>query len=172
MNIFDSLIAHPSPCKLSDHINSAVEASLISQKLVGIIHLKLNTHYGGYEFISQSLKERLYSVIATRLEQCLKDEIIIGKMYSDEILIIYTTIRNKEIIEESAKAISSQLAIPIELSDETVESSSNMGICLCPEGGTEVFSLLRNAGAALLHSQQQGENSISIYRGASPVPLL
>ncbi len=113
----------------------------------------------GYIFGDRVLKQ-----VAQRLEKYItsKDGIV-SRIGSDEFLIFYPMIRDREKIYELANGILAEFNRPIICDNNKLYIGLSMGIAFYPDHGREAHELLRNANIAMYNVKDEGKNSFAIY---------
>ncbi len=105
--------------------------------------------------------------VAERLTRALPGDSIVGRLAGDEFAIILDDLgpNEKGIVETSelAKTLLDRLADPFFVQGHEVFMTASMGIAYYPKDAANVIDLIRNADAALYHSQKAGGNVFSFY---------
>jgi diguanylate cyclase (GGDEF)-like protein/PAS domain S-box-containing protein len=107
--------------------------------------------------------DKILRAAASRLSSTVEDSAGLGRIGSDEFTVI---LRNSgvEEAETMAKKILAAFDEPFTFSGKEFHISLSIGICVFPEDGEDLESLLKNADIAMFRAKADGGASYQFYR--------
>jgi len=100
---------------------------------------------------------------ARRIQECVRDTDIVSRFGGDEFVLLLTTIKPDVGIAKVAGKILTTLAKPFHLNKEIVSVSASIGVTICPNDGSDVTTLLKNADRAMYLAKDAGRNCWRSY---------
>lgn len=111
-------------------------------------------HIGGDELLVQ---------IANRLRGALRSEDHLARLSGDEFLALIPNI-DTEHLHLVAQRIMDDLRTPFEISGTEITVTASIGICMLPDDGEDIDTLLRHADAAIYEAKHKGKNQYALYQ--------
>lgn len=144
---------------LDEAINQAkVENSRFAIMLIDLDRFKLINdtlgHHVGDEFLI---------VISKRLKDLIRQGDTACRPGGDEFVVIFEHIKNREDIENKARVFLSELAKPVKLSGQELQTTLSIGIAMYPEHGNSSDALLKHADVAMYKAKGEGKNKFEFY---------
>ena len=109
--------------------------------------------------------DELLVSFASKARQCLRDEDLLGRIGGDEF-VVFLAATERDLAISIAKRLCESLCQPWNLRGHMINTSSSIGIALCPESGEDVHTLLRNADDALYQAKRAGRSQIKVHSAA------
>ena len=120
----------------------------------------VNDQYG------HAVGDELLIEVARRLRAAVRDTDVVARLGGDEFVVIATRASSRERVEEIARRIVADLAVPYLLSVAVANVSASLGVAIFPEHGTQADELKRHADQALYEAKDAGRNTYRVYDGA------
>lgn len=144
---------------LDEAINQAkVENSRFAIMLIDLDRFKLINdtlgHHVGDEFLI---------VISKRLKELIRQGDTACRPGGDEFVVIFEHIKNRADIENKARVFLSELAQPVCLSGQELQTTLSIGIAMYPEHGDSSDTLLKHADVAMYKAKGEGKNNFEFY---------
>jgi len=95
---------------------------------------------------------------ARRIVESVRDTDIVSRFGGDEFVLMLTRLNVNAGIEKITKKILSALSEPFYLDNETASVTASIGITICPQDGTDISTLLKNADRAMYLAKESGRN--------------
>jgi len=95
---------------------------------------------------------------ARRIVECVRDTDTVSRFGGDEFVLMLTRLNVNAGIEKITKKILSALSEPFHLENETASVTASIGITICPQDGTDISTLLKNADRAMYLAKGSGRN--------------
>lgn len=123
-----------------------------------------------FDYINESLGneigDQLLKAIAQRLGNCLPVNGSLARMGGDEFAMLLPKLENPQAVITIAHALLSVFKGSFLVGGHEIYVSASAGIATCPESGTRVDSVLRNADKALKKAKQAGRGRVEVYSTA------
>jgi diguanylate cyclase (GGDEF)-like protein len=154
----DQLTLLPNRFALHAQIAHAIEGAHMNKSSLAV----LLTDLDGFNTINDTLGaetgDQMLLDVTARLKSSVRTNDIVARLGGDEFCIVINGVEAASAVL-CAEKILSALAQPYHLSGQELHITSSIGISLYPDDGSDVGSLLKNAGAAMYHAKAQGCNS-------------
>ena len=127
------------------------------------------------EALGPALGDAMLQEVAQRLEHCLRDTDTVSRLDSDgplpslsrlsgdEFTVLLPMIRKSDDAAHIGQRLLGAIAEPFKLAEHEINVTCSVGISVFPTDGTEVDSILKNAGAAMQHAKDRGRNFAAFY---------
>ena len=120
----------------------------------------VNDQYG------HAVGDELLIEVARRLRAAVRDTDVVARLGGDEFVVIATRASSRERVEEIARRVVADLALPYLLSVAVADVSASLGVAIFPVHGTQADELKRHADQALYEAKDGGRNTYRVYDGA------
>lgn len=152
---------------------------------VGVLVIGLDRYRVVNEAVGRASANRLLSMFADRLRNCLRDRDVIGgaecaavtaiaaRLGGARFALMMTNAKMDEIVRVR-QAILSELEQPFEVAGQSIYLTASIGAAICPRDSTDADGLLHCAENAMLEAQEAGSGFEFFNRpkDASSVRLL
>jgi diguanylate cyclase (GGDEF)-like protein len=88
----------------------------------------------------------------------VRDTDTVSRFGGDEFVLMLTRINVNAGIEKISKKILTALSKPFYLENETASVTASIGSTICPQDGTDISTLLKNADRAMYLAKGSGRN--------------
>src|SRR5262249_42230491 len=102
--------------------------------------------------------DHLLTVVARRLERCVRSSDTVARLGGDEFTIILTELARQGDAAVVAEKVLRVLAEPLEIKDRPVRVTASIGISLFPEDGLDSETLVQHSDNALYHAKETRNN--------------
>jgi diguanylate cyclase (GGDEF)-like protein/PAS domain S-box-containing protein len=119
-------------------------------------------HEGG-DFLLKTVAERLRSV--TRVND------VVARLGGDEFVVVQTKVSNKDQAEDLASRLTSAVAAPMKLREQSIIATVSVGVALAPSDGNDPERLLKSADLAMYKAKADGRNCIRFFQPELNVEL-
>ncbi len=152
------------------------------ETLLALCYLDLDHFKKINDSLGHDAGDYVLKVVAKRLKQCLRssdsiarltkkegdveplhETATLSRMGGDEFTLLLPGLREAEQAALVAQRIIREVAKPIEISGTDYYVTASIGIAICPEDGTDMDSLLKNADVAMYTSKRDGKNAYTFY---------
>ncbi len=153
---FDALTDLPNRHMFFTHLQQQMERSDRFVQQLGVIYLDLNNFDEINYKIGHANGDSLIKLVVQRLEKVIRSNDLLYRIGGIEFVILLPNIDGG--MENIAIAVLEALKAPFEIHSRTLSISSNMGLVLYPEDGSNANELLQKADEAVLASKREGKN--------------
>jgi diguanylate cyclase (GGDEF)-like protein/PAS domain S-box-containing protein len=120
-----------------------------------------------FKYVNDSLGHRagdlLLSVVARRLEMCIREEDVFARVGGDEFAILLVGADQSGLAVELAQLIVTQLRLPVVIDGQDIFTSCSLGIVSADQSHASPEDLLRDADVAMYAAKKQGRGRWAIF---------
>lgn len=173
---YDTLTGLPNELLFYDRIKQAIARAQRSSQTVAILSLDIDLFKRVNSAFGRETGDRLLKELAGRLPQVLREsdgvtlfgseskDVTVSRLGGDEFGILLADLDEVQRVTWIIRRIFETLAKPIEIDQQEIVVTCNIGISLYPEDGVAPEVLLNHAGAARQYAKQvTGENSYQMF---------
>jgi diguanylate cyclase (GGDEF)-like protein len=131
---------------------------------VALFMLDLDRFKAVNDTLGHQSGDRLLKVVSQRLERCVGEMGLVGRLGGDEFQVIVSNYRNVGELEQLAERIISSLSQPYFIQGTDVLIGCSVGISIAPDHGREPEILIRNADLSLYEAKAQGRGKFNFFR--------
>jgi diguanylate cyclase (GGDEF)-like protein len=154
----DPLTLLPNRFALHAQIAHAIEGTHMNKCSLAVLLIDLDDFNTINDTLGSETGDQMLLDVTTRLKSSVRTNDIVARLGGDEFSIVVHGVEAGSAVL-CAEKILSALAQPYHLAGQELHITSSIGISLYPDDGSDVASLLKNAGAAMYHAKAQGRNS-------------
>ena len=137
------------------------DAALTEKKIV-ILFIDID-HFKRVNYtLGHDVGDEVLMSTAKRLSATLRDKDLATRLGSDEFVVMLTDIE-KDQVDAITSRIFKSINRPLNYDGHEVYVSSSMGVCIYPEDGLSIETLIKQADIALDHAKEHGKNRYQFY---------
>jgi diguanylate cyclase (GGDEF)-like protein len=159
---YDALTGLPNRNLLRDRLKQAVHSQR-NARAIAVVFIDLDH----FKFINDSLGhsagDKLLQKMADRLRSAVRDGDTVSRLGGDEFILVLNGQHTEDIIFRAMQRIAGKVNEPITIDGRELIVTCSAGICLYPQDGTDVDTLLKNADAAMYRAKEHGRNNFQFY---------
>ena len=165
----EHLAHHDSLTGLSNRFSfeARLEQVLVSaqrnQFELAVMFLDLDRFKNVNDSLGHHAGDALLVEVANRLKACVRESDIVARLGGDEFVIVLLEPGDKANVAEIAKKIVAAVQQPFVFDEHAIHSSTSIGICMFPENGAEVGTLMKKGDTAMYHAKSQGRNNYQFF---------
>lgn len=106
--------------------------------------------------------------VSEKMKKTFRGSDIIGRIGSDEFVILMCDVRNPEIIKEKAQDICERINSVYSSGGVDCHITASVGVAVFPQDGTTYDELYKKADTALYRAKANGKNTYMFYSQRSP----
>lgn len=161
----DALTGLPNRALFSDHLSHALAQARRNRARLALMFIDLDRFKPINDTLGHHVGDALLQVVAERLQHCVRESDIVGRMGGDEFVVLLPVIETEQDALLVAEKIREALNLPFELGcGQPLRLSSSTGIAIFPEHGVDEVQLTKNADAAMYLAKDNGRNQVQLYR--------
>ncbi|MGO4381510.1 EAL domain-containing protein [Pseudoduganella sp. RAF19] len=163
MAYHDSLTGLPNRALLADRLDRAMLAAQRSERGLAVMFIDLDRFKTINDSLGHMTGDQLLKEVANRLCGAVRASDTVARLGGDEFVVLLPGIRNADESSHVAQKIIDSLAAPFPLEGRMLHISPSIGICMYPDDGEDVATLMRNADAAMYHAKASGRNNYQYF---------
>jgi diguanylate cyclase (GGDEF)-like protein len=107
--------------------------------------------------------DQLLKEVASRLCRAVRASDTVARLGGDEFVVLVPGIRSVDEAGRVAEKIIEALAAPFPLEGRMLHITPSIGICIYPDDGADVETLMRHADGAMYHAKAAGRNNYQFF---------
>jgi diguanylate cyclase (GGDEF)-like protein/PAS domain S-box-containing protein len=163
MAYHDSLTGLPNRALLADRLDRAMLAAQRSERRLAVMFLDLDRFKTINDSLGHLTGDQLLKEVASRLCRAVRASDTVARLGGDEFVVLVPGIRSTDEVARVAEKIIEALAAPFPLEGRMLHITPSIGICIYPDDGTDVETLMRHADGAMYHAKAAGRNNYQFF---------
>jgi len=163
MAYHDSLTGLPNRALLADRLDRAMLSAQRSDRGLAVMFIDLDRFKTINDSLGHMTGDALLKEVASRLCSAVRASDTVARLGGDEFVVLLPGIRNADESSQVAQKIIDVLAAPFPLEGRMLHISPSIGICMYPDDGRDVATLMRNADAAMYYAKAAGRNNYQYF---------
>jgi len=167
MAYYDSLTRLPNRVLLADRLDCALRAVRRNGERTGrklaVMFLDLDRFKTINDSLGHAMGDQLLVEVGRRLCAAVRDSDTVARLGGDEFVVLLPDVGGAAECALVGDKIIEALATPFPLEGHSLHISPSIGICLCPDDGNDVDTLMRHADAAMYHAKAAGRNNYQFF---------
>jgi diguanylate cyclase (GGDEF)-like protein/PAS domain S-box-containing protein len=163
MAYHDSLTGLPNRALLADRLDRAMLAAQRSGRRLAVMFLDLDRFKTINDSLGHMTGDQLLKEVAGRLCRAVRASDTVARLGGDEFVVLVPGIRSIDEASRVAEKIIEALAEPFPLEGRMLHISPSIGICVYPDDGEDVETLMRHADGAMYHAKASGRNNYQFF---------
>jgi diguanylate cyclase (GGDEF)-like protein/PAS domain S-box-containing protein len=159
----DILTRLPNRAMLMDRLHVVLAGARRQGTQVGILFIDLDDFKVINDSFGHHAGDQLLQRVAQRLQSCLREADLIGRLGGDEFLVAITGLERSTDILPIAEKIAQSIREPVACEGEMLRVSGSIGVSIYPQHGESPDKLIRNADAAMYLVKECGRNDVKFF---------
>jgi len=159
----DALTGLPNRLAITELVSLEIARARRSGSRALVFYLDLDRFKDINDSLGHLGGDALLMQVAARLRTVLRREDKLARLGGDEFLVLVSEdkVDDASVVAERIIGI---FAAPFDIQGSQVRASASVGICVLPDDGTEVDTLLQHADAAMYEAKHHGRNRYAFYQ--------
>ena len=166
MAYHDSLTGLPNRALLSDRLDRAMLAAQRSERRLAVMFIDLDRFKTINDSLGHMTGDQLLKEVAARLCRAVRASDTVARLGGDEFVVLVPGIRSADEASHVAEKIIEALSESFPLEGRNLHITPSIGICVYPDDGGDVETLMRHADAAMYHAKASGRNNYQYFKEA------
>jgi diguanylate cyclase (GGDEF)-like protein len=145
----DPLTGVPNRVLLIERLEKAIESSLQSQSLIGVLYIDLNDFKVINDTYGHNFGDELLKLFCRRVGNCIRSSDMLARIGGDEFIVVMQSIKKVESIESTVEKIHTSLQETFLINGQSLEIHSAIGVAVYPIDGKDADTLLKKADASM-----------------------
>jgi diguanylate cyclase (GGDEF)-like protein/PAS domain S-box-containing protein len=163
MAYHDSLTGLPNRALLSDRLERAMLAAQRSGRKLAVMFIDLDRFKTINDSLGHLTGDHLLKGVASRLCRAVRASDTVARLGGDEFVVLVPGICAADECIHVAEKMIDALATPFPFEGRMLHITPSIGICLHPDDGADVETLMRHADAAMYHAKASGRNNYQFF---------
>jgi diguanylate cyclase (GGDEF)-like protein len=168
----DALTLLPNRLLFRDRFSQALVHAHRTRELVAMMFLDLDRFKNINDTLGHPVGDRVLQEVASRLNQCLREDDTIARLGGDEFMLMLPGLRQIEDAAKVAQKIMLSMKPAFSINGLDLHITTSIGISLFPHDGSDPETLIKNADIALYRAKESGRNNYQMYSPAMNVRAL
>ncbi len=161
--LHDVLTGLPNRALFDDRATVALERGKRMNEKVAIALLDLDHFKHINDSLGHHIGDKLLQEVTLRLNQCLRPTDTVARMGGDEFAFVLPDISHPEDLTVIFNRIIQAFKPGIVAANHQLHVSASIGVCIYPDDGEDLQTLLRNADTAMYRAKELGRNNFQIF---------
>jgi diguanylate cyclase (GGDEF)-like protein len=170
----DPLTGLMNRAALTEALRRSLALALRQKWSVAVIFIDLDKFKVINDTMGHAAGDELLRQIATRLQGCLRESDLLGRLGGDEFIVVAEALHDgpRNAIELTDKLLM-QMKRTFQVEGKSISAGFSAGIAIYPGDGDTSEALIANADAAMYQAKQQGRFRAALFQGqGAPAAVL
>lgn len=163
MAYHDALTQLPNRALLRELFKKISEQATQNQCKLGLALLDLDNFKHINDTLGHGVGDQLLVHVTERLCANIGENDVISRHNGDKFIIIFNEQQHASSMLDKILALSEAFASPFEIEGNIIDSTASIGICVFPEEGQDLETLIRKADIAMYIAKENGGNTHQFF---------
>lgn len=160
---YDILTRLPNRQLFNDRLDQALKYAGRNNRLLGLLFIDLDRFKNINDTLGHSTGDKVLSLAATRMQECVRQTDTLARLGGDEFTIILQDISEEFDAVLVAEKILHTFKSPMRLDNHELYLTPSIGIALFPDNGSTVDDLIKFADTAMYRAKELGGNNYQLF---------
>ncbi|MDR3323899.1 MAG: GGDEF domain-containing protein [Zoogloeaceae bacterium] len=154
----DPLTQLPNLRKTKSHLRHLLALAKREHYACALMFADLDKFKPINDSLGHAAGDAVLCAVAKRLQDCVRESDIVGRIGGDEFVIILSKITHHTQVDTAAARIIAEISKPIDINGATCQVGISIGIAIFPDHAADENSLLKAADHAMYGVKKKGRN--------------
>ncbi|NWG87361.1 MAG: diguanylate cyclase [Hydrogenophilaceae bacterium] len=159
----DVLTNLPNRVFFLEEVEHAIAEAEARGHKAAVLFVDLDRFKNINDSLGHHLGDLLLKEVARRFDAVVGKEGFLARWGGDEFVVLVRVLADVEQIMALGYRISHALGEPFDIAGHHLSITSSIGIAVCPDDGTDLITLARNADTAMFHAKAHGRDNIVFF---------
>lgn len=159
----DALTLLPNRILFMDRLESAMQRAQRENGQFAVMFFDLDRFKIINDTLGHHIGDQLLRGVADRLTQEFGKRAVIARMGGDEFMLLLESIESPQHAPEFAQQVVECLQQPFNIQEYEIISTGSVGVCLYPQDGENIETLLKHADSAVYRAKERGRNTFQLF---------
>lgn len=160
---YDNLSSLPNRVFFNEVLNKSISRAKRHKHILAILIINIDHFKGVMEKLGQEKSDIVLKEISKRFANVVRTEDLLAKFDGDEFAVLLTDINKPKFASTVAEKILHVCSHPIKIDEHEFKLTASVGICVYPNDGYSLESLLISADEALYKAKHTGGNQYLFF---------
>jgi diguanylate cyclase len=166
---YDSLTDLPNYRLLHQRLSQAISNAHSSQQTLALMSVSLDRLRLVNTVMGYPAGDELLKASTRRMQACLPYGAMLARLTANQFALVLPNLERPQQARETAENLMDALSRPFSLPGQEVFVTTSIGIAFLLHQSEDIYTLLRQADAALEYAKKQKSNHCQFYRSDMPV---
>lgn len=160
---YDPLTKLPNRALFSDRLQQTFSSAKRANEHFGLMFIDLDKFKPINDNYGHEAGDLLLQEAARRMQGCVRESDTVARIGGDEFVVLLPSLKYDRDVHEVGEKIRHALNLPFQISGNTLNISSSIGVAIYPAHGNNEMELVKNADLAMYYAKENGRNNVTIY---------
>ncbi|NVJ62035.1 MAG: EAL domain-containing protein [Gammaproteobacteria bacterium] len=160
----DSLTGLPNRALFTNRLEQILKQKERNKSVnFSVLFLDLDRFKVINDSLGHLMGDALLQEVAQRLEECIRPEDTVARLGGDEFCVLLRGINNPRDAAVTANRIIESISKPFQLNEQTVFTTTSIGVTVSNDNYKKPDDVLRDADAAMYHAKESGKARYALF---------
>ncbi len=166
---YDSLTDLPNYRLLHQRLSQAIVTAHSSHQTLAFMSVSLDRLRLVNTVMGYPAGDELLKAASRRLQSCLPSEATLARLTANQFAVVLPNLERPQQARETADELIDALSRPFSIPGQEIFVTTSIGVAFLLHQSEDIYTLLRQADAALEYAKKQKSNYCQFYRSDMPV---
>lgn len=160
---YDTLTGLENRQLFKDRLEQSLKMVRRNKTGIALFFLDLDQFKQINDTLGHDAGDTLLIEIGMRLKNCVRAQDTVARIGGDEFIILLNNVNEVNSISVIAEKILKAFESPVLINNQTIKTSTSIGISLAPKDSMDASTLMKNADMAMYSAKEQGRNNYKFF---------
>ncbi|MFC0267493.1 EAL domain-containing protein [Kushneria aurantia] len=160
---YDALTGLPNRRLIEDRLSLATRHARRHSQQLAVVFIDLDHFKQINDSLDHAAGDELLTLVARRLENCLRDDDSLGRLGGDEFIALLPNVGGVDEAVSVVRRMIDAISAPFDLRRRQVRVGCSLGVSFYPSDANSAETLIQHADAAMYRAKREGRNTWRLY---------